>query len=719
MSLPFRSLVVTSALLGALSATEVCAQDFSGSDGDEARVVFSYTFPPRIESYNLGSQQWETPRTVSAPPRAVAVDGTRAFVGTAERVLIIDLQTGAETAGPAVPNLLTLDVIGERLFVSAGRDLRVYDKNSLQLLATGNAWYSKFSNIATTPAMDRFAYATSDVSPSDVAWLRFDPATNAFGTSLETPYHGAYPMGGKSWFSTDGQRMLNQGGVLYRSSDLVYVGSVGEPVDQAFAHGDGFIARTGATIRLLNANGLPIGQYALPGPARHLHRHSGGLVGFVADSGTLVAHHRPFSELQAAPRATPAATLGTIDMIVPAAGSRFLLIDRARQTVHVYDRRRRKVVDMFGLSRPPVQAHVRQSDDRLFVGYAGGLIHSVQLLPRAPEIPFTATAYTPGSIVATDQMLFTCDTSGAWAAHWVFDNAGNRINWLEWNHCNGEFEWHAPTRRLYQFTAHSPLDLEWERFDLSGQLVDSRESPLHGGINGSSLLRVNPSGSLAFTGAGQVFDAVSLDLVGTIPFSPVDIAWGNSAMWVANADRVHKLSPAYVSSLSLPLNGIARRLFSDGRTLTAISVSTLITSLYRVHAITDASASGLDIELGADPVVSPSAPILEVTIANLATSGQSIPALGVTLPAGASVLSWTCAAFDGAQCAAAAGNGTPTPGPISAQGYVRFRLTLNVAGLALPMSGQVAVTMPDDGNPDNNVAQFQIADLSVFADGFE
>ncbi len=344
MSLPFRSLVVTSALLGALSATEVCAQDFSGSDGDEARVLFSYTFPPRIESYNLGSQQWETPRTVSGPPRAVAVDGTRAFVGTAERVLIIDLQTGAETAGPAVPNLLTLDVIGERLFVSAGRDLRVYGKNSLQLLATGNAWYSKFSNIATTPAMDRFAYATSDVSPSDVAWLRFDPATNAFGTSLETPYHGAYPMGGKSWFSTDGQRMLNQGGVLYRSSDLVYVGSVGEPVDQAFAHGDGFIARTGATIRLLNANGLPIGQYALPGPARHLHRHSGGLVGFVADSGTLVAHHRPFSELRSAPRPAPVTALGSVDLVIPAAGSRFVLLDQANQTAHVYDRRRRKVV---------------------------------------------------------------------------------------------------------------------------------------------------------------------------------------------------------------------------------------------------------------------------------------------------------------------------------------------------------------------------------------
>lgn len=717
MSYSLRFVALASALLGSVSAVEVRAQDFSGSDGDDTRVLFSYAFPPRIESYHLSSRQWETPRTVSAPPRAVAVDDTRAFVGTTERVLIIDLQTGLETAGPAVPNLLTLDVIGERLFVSAGRDLRVYDKNSLQLLATGNAWYSTFNSIATTPAMDRFAYATLDVSPSDVAWLRFDPATNAFGTSLETPYHGAYPMGGKSWFSSNGQRMLNQGGVLYRSSDLVYLGSVGEQVDQAFAHGDGFIARTGATIRQLNANGLPIGQYALPGPARHLHRHTGGLVGFVADGSTLVAHHRQFSELQAAPRATPAAALGTIDLIVPAAGSRFLLIERARQTVHVYDRRRRKVVDMFGLSRQPVQAHVRQSDDRLFVGYAGGLIHTVQLLPRAPEVPFAATAYTPGSIVATDQMLFTCDSSGAWAAHWVFDNAGNRVNWLEWNHCNGEFEWHAPTRRLYQFTGHLPIDLEWERFDLSGQLIESRESPLHGQIDGSSMLRLNPTGTLAFTGAGQVFDAISLDLVGTIPFSPVDIAWGNTAMWVANADRVHKLAPAYTSSLSLPLGGTAKRLFSDGRTLTAIS--TPPNAAYRVHAITDASASGFDIELGADPVVSPSAPILEVAIANLATGGQSTPGLAVTLPAGASVLSWTCAAFDGAQCTAAAGNGMPTPGSISAQGYVRFRLTLNIGGLALPVSGQVAVTTPDDGNPDNNVAQFQIADLPVFADGFE
>jgi hypothetical protein len=154
----------------------------------------------------------------------------------------------------------------------------------------------------------------------------------------------------------------------------------------------------------------------------------------------------------------------------------------------------------------------------------------------------------------------------------VFGDNGALVNWQEWNYCTGQFEWHGPTRRLFQFTAFSPTDVEWERYDLSGQLIDSLSAPAHGGVGYALPLRTNPIGSLLFTGNGQVFDAASLNIIGSILFTPIDMAWGNTAMWVADDDRLHKLDSNYISELSLPLGGTANRLLSDGKVLTAISL---------------------------------------------------------------------------------------------------------------------------------------------------
>jgi hypothetical protein len=712
------SLIVGTSLLAASQWALGAGLDFNSSDGSESKVVFSYAFPPRLETYDLEARQWMAPKAMSSSPVVVAIDGNLVFVGTSERVVVVDLQTGVETFGPEVTNIRAIDVIGNRLFVATLGQIQVYDKTTMNLLATGAGWYSTFSNIATTPAMDRIAYSLLGISPADVAWLLFNPTTNSFGTTLESPYHGAFSIGPFNWFSADGDRMLNSGGVVYQTSDLTFLGAVGAAVDQAFTQDDGFIVRTGSVIRKLNGNGLPTGYYPLPGAAKHLHRNSIGLVGFYDAGGALASHHMAFTDVQSPQRPNPSATLGVVDFVIPASGARFALIDRANQTVHVYDRRRREVVQMFGLSSSPVSASIRKSDDTLFVGYAGGLIHSVELdTPGAPEVAFAATSLTPGSIVATDGLLFTCDGSGAWASHWVFANNGELVNWQEWNHCTSEFEWHGPTRRLFQYTAFSPTDVEWERYDLSGQLIGSLSAPSHGGIGFGPPLRANPLGSLLFTGTGQVFDAASLNILGSIAFTPVDMAWGNTTMWVADDDRLHKLDSNFVSELSLPLGGNAKRLLSDGKVLTAISLPS--NASYKVTVVSDADASGADVEVGAGSVVNVDAGTLEVTVANLARSGSVTPELAISLPAGASVVSWTCAAFDGAQCNGASGAGLPVPGPLAAQGYLRFELQLDLTAAALQASGTISITAPGDSNPDNNVVTFTLVALPLFLDGFE
>jgi hypothetical protein len=106
------SLIAGFALLAACQWALGAGLNFNGSDGDQSKVVFSYAFPPRLETYDLSTRQWTAPRALSSSPVVIAIDGNLAYVGTSERVIVVDLQTGTESLGPELTYIRAIDVIG-------------------------------------------------------------------------------------------------------------------------------------------------------------------------------------------------------------------------------------------------------------------------------------------------------------------------------------------------------------------------------------------------------------------------------------------------------------------------------------------------------------------------------------------------------------------------------------------------------------------------------
>ena len=109
------------------------------------------------------------------------------------------------------------------------------------------------------------------------------------------------------------------------------------------------------------------------------------------------------------------------------------------------------------------------------------------LKPRSPTRPWPWLASRPSAI--------TCSLrtdSGAWATHYVINNAGVITDSEEWNHQSADYAWDPVTSRVYYFSMWSPADLNYEVIDqATGQITSAGETPYHGSYNIQPPIRVS------------------------------------------------------------------------------------------------------------------------------------------------------------------------------------------------------------------------------------
>ncbi len=129
-------------------------------------------------------------------------------------------------------------------------------------------------------------------------------------------------------------------------------------------------------------------------------------------------------------------------------------------------------------------------------------------------------------------MLVAVDPSGAWASHHTFLADGTRVSSVEWNHSSRAFAWSAVHERLYFFRdGMSPNDLHYEEIDpVTGEIGNGGESPYHGDFAILPPIRVSPDESQVILGSGDVYDALSLLVVRSLPHRFVDAVWTEDAL---------------------------------------------------------------------------------------------------------------------------------------------------------------------------------------------
>ena len=178
-------------------------------------------------------------------------------------------------------------------------------------------------------------------------------------------------------------------------------------------------------------------------------------------------------------------------------------------------------------TKSPWKMSYSPAHDRLYFGYTDGRITAVDLGQSAVEREFATTALGVGGLAAVGNFVLAQDSSGAWNSHYIFDKTGLQRDWKEWNRYSRVYAWSDVNQRVYFFRdGTSPNDLHYEDIDqTSGLIIGKGETPYHGTYSMVPPIRVSEDGARVLLGSGDVFDAVTMEFVASLPIALTDGRW--------------------------------------------------------------------------------------------------------------------------------------------------------------------------------------------------
>jgi len=164
---------------------------------------------------------------------------------------------------------------------------------------------------------------------------------------------------------------------------------------------------------------------------------------------------------------------------------------------------------------------------RLYLGYSSGAITQIDLAMGPAETPFATTPLGPNGLATAGPIVVASDYSGAWDTHYTFLPDGTRVSAVDWNYYSREYAWSPVRNRLYFFRDDtSPNDLQWESIDpATGKITGAGESPYHGDFVIRPPIRVSQDGSRVLLGSGDLYDAVTIEMKGSLVVDPDDALW--------------------------------------------------------------------------------------------------------------------------------------------------------------------------------------------------
>lgn len=217
---------------------------------------------------------------------------------------------------------------------------------------------------------------------------------------------------------------------------------------------------------------------------------------------------------------------------------------------------------------------------RLYLGYASGVISYLNLSGDAVETRFTSLAAAVKGLASAGNYLLAQDESGAWNTHYLFDKQGKLTDSKDWNYYSGFYTWNGLQSRLYFFRDDSiPNDLLFETIDqASGKISASGDTSYHGDYQVAGPIRVSAGGGRLVLGSGDVYSTSDLRVVKSLGASFIDAQWLDSGalltMSAAGADtRLTSYDAALVQAGQQTVAGKPVALLRIGAGVLAITQS--------------------------------------------------------------------------------------------------------------------------------------------------
>ncbi len=200
---------------------------------DDSMIYFLDKIDGRIHRYELNAWHWLPPFETGPGLRtmAVAPEGNQVYVGyEGGRIDVIDAATGQKTFFANVATTVMRMAVADA-YVFTIDSSGSWETFSLYSRATGQLtdsddWRDYSAGIVYSRPLRCLFTFRDGTSPNDIYRTEVTD-TGTLGTSIESPYHGAYSFTHPMRLLPDQTKIAVASGVLFSTTDLTYAGSVG------------------------------------------------------------------------------------------------------------------------------------------------------------------------------------------------------------------------------------------------------------------------------------------------------------------------------------------------------------------------------------------------------------------------------------------------------------------------------------------------------------
>ncbi len=525
------------------SATSTGAWFAAERQGDIAYFVFSN--PARIERFNLAADAWLPVIALTRTPTAMAATDNALYVAFGSTLSRFALDGSGETTFTSgfTANITGLIVCNGFLIVAQGTtaitSVRLTDGAKIGSASSSYYWAPQMS---VAPASGRIFSHSSGISPSDITVLTMQPS-GALSSVTDSPYHGDYITGSRSFVSPNQTYVVDDSGTIYFVSNLTFAGGLGGKFDDLgfTTAGNPVVLRAGA-IYVYDAKFNETGRFATGTTAVRL---------FVQGNDVYVFGHPPAGGSIAKSRlALSQAQTPAVAAVVDPAGLGFtpdatfldkdgtvLLYSKIHRQLFRWSTAQRRFLPSIPLQGWPDFVTYSATTHRVYFGYGDRRITQLQLDAAAPaEQPFASAPEQILGLITVGQYVFLCDPTGAWVSYYIFAPDGRLVTRREWSYYGASYVWSPANRRVYQFRDDtSPNDLLYTEVNADGTLGAQKDSPYHGEISIRYPIRISPDGGTVLLGSGKFFDATTLSQNNSLPTTIDDAAWVANRVVTARA----------------------------------------------------------------------------------------------------------------------------------------------------------------------------------------
>ena len=569
------------------------AADWVNMEKSDGIAYFFVATPAKIERYDMQSRSWLSPIQLSAalgPLSCGTVDAEGIYVAYDKAVLRYNLAGGNEThllnAAGTVEGLFT---DGNLLLVNHSISLYAkmtsVSKTTNTVIATFENYIDATYGASISRSNNRLFGTSRGVSPADVTYVQYAD-NGTFVSGGDSPHHGDYSIGSKTWVFPNESRFVDTTGNVYSTGNLSYSLSFGTKVDDiAFSGGDIPIVLSGGKIIAYTNSLLPAGSYTLSSAAKNILVDGDAVIAFRTDGGTAITTEViPLGSLNAPQPGQPVNPRGLAyvpDEVFRDNTGIIHLYSKAHQTIFRWNTATQTYLDGLPLLGSADFVAYSPVTHTLYTSYATGLIRRMDLSAAVPaEIPFAQLPSAALGLATAGRYLFACDGSGAWATHYTYAPDGTKVSSKDWNYYSRSYVWNEANQKMYFFRDDtSPNDLLWEEINANGAayptlqpgaIGTTKDSPLHSSAGFSHPIRPSANGSVIALGGGVLHSGTTLErLPNSAGNSFTDAAWGQSALYsIRGISSVAQLQqwtpPSYGQTAILQLPGTPRRILPLG-----------------------------------------------------------------------------------------------------------------------------------------------------------